>query len=101
MLGKRGAARGLTVCLASVVVLTCTGESGCGGSCQPTSTDARDASSIDLSSPGNSSVLTARLAGGGNGLSGETLDFSISGDNVTRDLGNVTTGGDGVAQMDL
>ena len=95
---------GLTLPLASVVVLTCTAESSCSGGgipCFPTTTDARDASSVDLSHVDNSSVLTARLTSQGSGVGGRNLTFRLFSKDGSRDVGNVVTGGDGVAQVDL
>jgi len=103
MPGRRILTEGVTVTLASVVVLTCTAESSCGGpvACKPTTTDARDASSVDLTEVGNSSVLTARLTSAGSAVVGEGLIFRLHSRDSSRDVGTVATGGDGVAQVNL
>lgn len=93
----------MTLPLASVVVLSCTAESSCGTGvpCRPTVTGARDASSVDLSKVDNSSVLTARLTSNGSPVVGRGLLFRLHSKDNARDVGTVTTGGDGVAQVDL
>jgi hypothetical protein len=103
MTGRTLLTKGLTLPLASVVVLTCTAESSCGGTvaCKPTTTDARDASSVDLSRVGNSSVLTARLTSDGSPVVGRGLIFRLHSKDNSRDVGTVVTGGDGAAQVDL
>ena len=102
MTGRTVFTWGLTLPLASVVVLTCTAESSCSGvPCQPTTTDARDASSVDLSDVDNSSVLTAHLTSNGSGVVGRNLIFRLHSKDNSRDVGNAVTGGDGVAQVDL
>lgn len=105
MTGRKVFTWGLTLPLASVVVLTCTAESSCSGGgyipCRPTTTDARDASSVDLSHVGNSSVLTAHLTSDGNPVVGRYIIFRLHSKDDSRDVGTVVTGGDGVAQVDL
>lgn len=96
-------AKGLTLPLASVVVLACTAESDCSGGvpCKPTTTDSHDASSVDLSRVDNSSVLTARLTSSGSPVVGRSLIFRLHSKDNQRDVGTVSTGGDGIAQVDL
>lgn len=64
-------------------------------------TEARDANAVDLSRPDASSVLTARLTANGAGVVGDQILFRIHTSDSSRDVGTVTTGGDGTSQVDL
>lgn len=67
--------------------------------CKPTKTEAREAAVADLSRPLASAVLEAHLTTGGRALGSRTIRFVV--DDNGREIGQATTGANGIARLDL
>lgn len=69
--------------------------------CQPTRTTANAATKVDLTAPLSSATISAKLTAGERALDGMRLTFEVMDDGGTVYEAAATTGGDGVAKVDL